>query len=54
MTLKVYEDIDMILYEDWTRKFGLLTKSHEVTNFTLESRALNPIVGSRCNLHEVY
>ena len=36
--------IDMILCEDWTRNFLLLTKSHKLINFTLESRALNPIV----------
>jgi len=39
----------MILYEDWTRKSGLLTKSHELNNFTLKSRALNPIIGLGCN-----
>jgi hypothetical protein len=36
----------MILCENLTRKFGLLVKSNELINFTLESRALNPIVGS--------
>ena len=41
--------IDIILCEDWTRKFGSLIKNHELTNFTLESKALNPIVGSRWN-----
>jgi len=35
----------MILCEDWTRKSELLIKNHELTNFTSESRALNPIVG---------
>jgi hypothetical protein len=27
----------------------LFMKSHEMTNFTSESKALNPIVGSGCN-----
>jgi hypothetical protein len=40
----------MILSEDWTRKSGLLTKSHELTNFTLEIIALNPIIMLGCNL----
>jgi len=39
----------MILCKDWIRKSGLLTTSHELTNFTLESRALNPIIGLGCN-----
>ena len=39
----------MILCEDWTRKFRSLMKIHELTNFTLENRALNPIVGSGWN-----
>jgi hypothetical protein len=38
--------IDIILCEDSTIKFGSLMKSHELTNFTLKSRALNSIIGS--------
>jgi hypothetical protein len=44
----------MILCKDWTRKFGSLTKRHELTNFTLESRALNPTSDQDEILHEVY
>jgi len=40
----------MILNEDWIRKSGLLMKSHEMTNFTLESRAFNPMIGLWWNI----
>jgi hypothetical protein len=39
----------MISCEDWTRKSGLLTKIHELINFTLESKALSSIIESECN-----
>ena len=39
----------MILCEVEQEKSRLFMKSHELTNFTLESRALNQIVGLGCN-----
>jgi hypothetical protein len=44
----------MILCEDWTRKSGLLIKSHELTNFTSKAELSIQLSDWDAILHEAY